>query len=101
MGFSTRLMIEEVNKTGRFSIAGDSKPSRVIARDNSKYSGPRKSPVHRRLESRERLVLPWPAARRDSDERTLHRKSMGISWFGFQLASCLLLHRSPSRGLVS
>lgn len=39
-----RLMIEEVNETGGFSIAGNQNPNRVIARDNSKYSGPRKSP---------------------------------------------------------
>ena len=40
-------------------------------------------PVHRELESRERLLLPWPDARRNSGERTLHRKSVGCVGLGF------------------
>ena len=76
-------MIEEVNETGGFSIAGNQNPNRVIARDNSKYSGPSEEPVHRELESRERLLLPWPDARRNSGERTLHRKSVGCVGLGF------------------
>ena len=57
--------------------------------------------MHRELESRERLLLPWPDARRNSGERTLHRKSVGCVGLGFNWRHVCSYIDLPSRGLLS